>query len=727
MNLERATQALKKYFGYDTFRPMQAEIIESLYQRRDVLVLMPTGGGKSLCYQIPAVTLEGVCIVVSPLIALMRDQVRALRNNGIAAAALHSNLTHEQERTVEQYALDGRLKLLYVSPEKLVSEPFQQLLRRLKVSLFAIDEAHCISQWGHDFRPEYTQLKALKRHFPAVPFIALTATADKTTRKDITAQLDLADPALFVASFNRPNLSLSVEPAIKRIERIIDFIKSRPRTSGIIYTLSRKQAEQTAERLQKVGIKAEYYHAGMAAQARDRVQENFITDRTPIICATIAFGMGIDKPNVRWVIHYNLPKNIEGYYQEIGRAGRDGLPSDTILFYSLGDVKVLRDFALDSGQVKLQLAKLERMQEYADARICRRKILLAYFGDFLEKDCGNCDVCKNPPRYIEGTILAQKALSALMRTDQKVGMGMLIDILRGSRNQELLKRGYDKIKTFGAGKDLNSENWTRYILQILHLGLIEIAYDEGSVLKVTEKGKEVLFSNKTVQLVQVEADKIEKSPAQKIARVKAEKPTPQLLRQYFTESLFENLIEFRQMLAEREGIAPYMVVGDATLQALSNELPATLEEVAKITGFSQIKIQKYGRLFLEMLAESISLQDADTQKALFPSHILSYRYYAAGSNLEQIAQIRGYKVGTIAQHFIKCKEENHLNIDYNDFITPQEFETISRVMLEINDPIRLAPTFEHFAGKYDYDKIRFARALMIERGIWQQQQGEESV
>jgi ATP-dependent DNA helicase RecQ len=727
MNLERAKQALKKYFGYDSFRPMQAEIIESLYQRRDVLVLMPTGGGKSLCYQIPAVTLEGICIVVSPLIALMRDQVRALRSNGIAAAAVHSNLTQEQERTVERYALEGKIKLLYVSPEKLVSEPFQQSLRRLKVSLFAIDEAHCISQWGHDFRPEYTQLKILKRHFPAVPLIALTATADKATRKDIAKQLDLTDPVLFVASFNRPNLSLSVEPAIKRTERIIEFIQNRPRTSGIIYTLSRKQAEQTAERLQKAGLKAECYHAGMTAQARDKVQENFITDRTPIICATIAFGMGIDKPNVRWVIHYNLPKNIEGYYQEIGRAGRDGLPSDAVLFYSLGDVKALRDFAMASGQVQLQLAKLERMQEYAEARICRRKILLAYFGDFLEKDCGNCDVCKNPPRYFDGTILAQKALSALIRTGEKVGMGLLIDLLRGSRNQDILKRGYDKIKTFGAGKDLSSENWTRYILQILHLGLIEIAYDEGSVLKVTEKGKEVLFSNKSVQLVQVESAKTEKSPTPKPVRTKTEKLTPELLRRYFEESLFQNLIEFRQMLAEREGIAPYMVVGDATLQALSRELPATLADIAKITGFSQVKVQKYGHLFLEMLAEFISLQDADTQKALFPSHILSYRYYAAGSNLEQIAQMRGYKVGTIAQHLIKCKQENHLEIDYNEFITPQEFETISAAILQINDPIRLAPIFEHFEGRYDYDKIRFVRALMVERGLWSYQTGEQNL
>jgi ATP-dependent DNA helicase RecQ len=433
--LHDAQAALKKFFGYDTFRPMQADIVQTILNGRDVLVIMPTGGGKSICYQIPALVMEGICIVVSPLIALMKDQVEGLRANGVPAAFLNSSISYEEQRKVEERAYDGHLKLLYVSPEKLLSAGFFNFLKGLKINLFAIDEAHCISSWGHDFRPEYAQLRYLKEQFPEVPVVALTATADRATRKDIVLQLALPDPETFIASFDRPNLSLAVRPGQQRLKQIIDFIKERPGQSGIVYCLSRKETEDVALGLQNQGIKAEFYHAGLSPDRRDKVQTAFIKDSTPIIVATIAFGMGIDKSNIRWVIHYNLPKNMEGYYQEIGRAGRDGLNSDTLLFYSYGDLMRLQSMITESGQAELMQAKLDRMQQYAEASMCRRRILLSYFGEDLGKDCGNCDVCLHPPQRFDGTVLAQKALSAVARTQERIGVIMLVDILRGSQRK----------------------------------------------------------------------------------------------------------------------------------------------------------------------------------------------------------------------------------------------------------------------------------------------------
>ncbi|MEO6760620.1 MAG: RecQ family ATP-dependent DNA helicase, partial [Saprospiraceae bacterium] len=433
MSLTDASAALKKVFGYDAFRPLQAEIIQAIYDRRDTLVLMPTGGGKSVCFQIPALTLEGTAIVISPLIALMKDQVEGLRANGVAAAFMNSSLDSAQSRQVEDAVLDGRIKLLYVSPEKIVSQNFQSLLKRMKISLFAVDEAHCISAWGHDFRPEYTQLRFLKDQFPQIPVIALTATADKLTRKDIAEQLHLQNPTVFLASFDRPNITLQVRPGQKRFEQIVDFLKKNPKQSGIIYCTGRKTCQIVAEKLNAKGFKAAFYHAEVPPAQRNKVQEDFINDRTPIICATIAFGMGIDKSNVRFVIHYNLPRNLEGYYQEIGRAGRDGSKAQALLFFSYGDLQTYRDM-IEQGessleQKELKLAKLHRMYQYAEAPVCRRKTVLNYFGEPYEGTCGNCDVCQHPPQYFDGTLAAQKALSALLRTGEKVGMNLLVEIL----------------------------------------------------------------------------------------------------------------------------------------------------------------------------------------------------------------------------------------------------------------------------------------------------------
>ena len=460
MNLTTGQEALKKYFGYDTFRPMQSEVIEAIYAGQDVLVLMPTGGGKSVCYQIPAITMPGTAIIVSPLISLMKDQVEGLRGNGVKAAYLNSSQNTSEQEAIEGKFLQGAYDLLYVSPEKLLAQNFIPVMKAAKINLFAVDEAHCISAWGHDFRQEYTQMSYLKREFPEVPVTAFTATADKLTRKDIVKQLNLDSPEIFVASFDRPNLGIEVRPGQKRLQQIIRFIRQHPDQPGIIYCLSRKSTEDLAEKLRKNGITAGHYHAGMSPQQRMKCQEDFVNDTVPIICATIAFGMGIDKSNVRWVIHYNLPKNIESYYQEIGRAGRDGAPADTLLFYSYGDVMILEEILRknESSQTELQLAKLNRMREFAEALVCRRVILLNYFSESTEKSCGNCDVCKNPPEYFDGTVLTQKALSAIYRLREQVASNMLINILRGAGRREIFQRNYHKIKPTVQEKIFHSTN-----------------------------------------------------------------------------------------------------------------------------------------------------------------------------------------------------------------------------------------------------------------------------
>jgi ATP-dependent DNA helicase RecQ len=598
MDLTNAQQALKRYFGYDHFRPMQAEIISKVYAGRDTVVLMPTGGGKSICYQIPAVTMPGIAIVVSPLISLMKDQVEGLRANGISAAYLNSSLDEGGQRQVEDEALQGKLDLLYVSPEKLASQNFLPLLQRLRPSLFAIDEAHCISSWGHDFRPEYTQMRFLKKSFPHTPIIALTATADRLTRRDIVEQLRLAEPEVFIASFDRPNLSLEVRPGQRRLEQILAFIKQRPKQPGIIYCLSRRSTEDLAGKLQAKGIAAGHYHAGMEADERAAVQEDFINDRQQVICATIAFGMGIDKSNVRWIVHYNLPKNIESYYQEIGRAGRDGAKAETLLFYSYQDVMVLRDILQqnESDMLEVKLAKLERMQQYAEAVGCRRRILLSYFGEDAPEDCGNCDVCKNPPQAFDGTVIAQKALSAIQRLRQQVGMTTLIDVLRGSSKKEIFERGYHHIKTYGAGRDIPLLDWQHYLLQLLNLGYLEIAHEHHGTLQLTPASRRLLFEGEKVQLVRFatirERQQTEREQTKRTAK-------PERVR----DALFEKLRLLRLELARERGLPPYIVFSDATLEQMAAARPTTDEEMRQISGVGERKLHLYGSYFIEAIAE----------------------------------------------------------------------------------------------------------------------------
>lgn len=597
-------QTLKTYFGYDSFRPLQEDIIRHLMDRKDALVLMPTGGGKSICYQLPALLSEGTAVVVSPLISLMKDQVETLCANGIAAGALNSNNDETENASLRRACMEGKLKLLYISPEKLLAEA-NYLLRDMHISLFAIDEAHCISQWGHDFRPEYTQMGILHQLFPQVPIIALTATADKITREDIIKQLHLNQPRIFISSFDRPNLSLTVKRGYQQKEKskaILDFIARHPGESGIIYCMSRSKTETVAQMLQKQGIKSAVYHAGLSSARRDEAQDDFINDRVQVVCATIAFGMGIDKSNVRWVIHYNLPKSIESFYQEIGRTGRDGMPSDTLLFYSLADLILLTKFATDSGQQSINLEKLQRMQQYAEADICRRRILLSYFGENTTCDCGNCDVCKNPPERFDGTIIVQKALSAIARSEQQIGTGILVDILRGNMSSEVTERGYHRLKTFGAGREVPARDWHDYLLQMLQLGYFEIAYNENNHLKITQSGTDVLFGRARALLVTIRRE--EAVQATRGRKRKATVPTKELplgLPNKESGELFEALRTLRKRLADQEALPAYIVLSDKVLHLLSTSRPTTIEEFGNISGIGEYKKKKYGKEFVELI------------------------------------------------------------------------------------------------------------------------------
>ena len=597
-------QTLKTYFGYDSFRPLQEEIIRHILDGNDALVLMPTGGGKSICYQLPALLREGPAVVVSPLISLMKDQVEALCANGISAGALNSSNDETENAALRRACTEGRLKLLYISPEKLLAEA-NYLLRDMHISLFAIDEAHCISQWGHDFRPEYAQMGILHQQFPNVPIIALTATADKITREDIIRQLHLNHPRTFISSFDRPNLSLTVKRGYQQKEKsktILDFIARHPGESGIIYCMSRSKTESVAQMLQKQGIRTAVYHAGLSPSLRDEAQDDFINDRVQVVCATIAFGMGIDKSNVRWVIHYNLPKSIESFYQEIGRAGRDGLPSDTLLFYSLADLILLTKFATESGQQNINLEKLQRMQQYAESDICRRRILLSYFGEIADHDCGNCDVCKNPPERFDGTVIVQKALSAIVRTDQQIGTGVLVDILRGNMSPEVVGKGYQQLKTFAAGRDVPARDWHDYLLQMLQLGYFEIAYNENNHLKITSAGSDVLFGRATARLVVIRRE--ETNETKRGRKRKATVPAQELplgLPNTENEALFEALRKLRKRLADEEALPAYIVLSDKVLHLLSTSRPTNLEEFGNISGIGEHKKKKYGKEFINLI------------------------------------------------------------------------------------------------------------------------------
>ena len=607
----QAKEILKRYYGYDSFRQNQAEIIQTIMNGKDCVVLMPTGGGKSICYQIPAIAMQGTAVVVSPLISLMKDQVEALRANGIEAEALNSGNEYSSDTIIRRKCMDGSLKLLYISPEKLLTE-IPYLLKHIKISLFAIDEAHCISQWGHDFRPEYTQLDVLHKEFPQVPIMALTATADKVTRQDIVKQLGLHDARFFISSFDRPNLSLDVKRGYTTKEKeqyILNFIKARPTSCGIIYCLSRKNTEKMAQFLQGHGIKAGVYHAGLNQAERNQTQELFKQDTIQVVCATIAFGMGIDKSNVRWVIHYNMPKSIESFYQEIGRAGRDGAPADTVLFYSLADIIQLEQFAKDSGQQELNKDKLRQMQEYAESGICRRRILLNYFGEQMDHDCGNCDICENPPKRFDGTRYVQMALSAIKRAEEQIRTSTIIEILKGIPSPTVKRMGYDQLKTYGVGKELSTQDWQDYLLQMLQLGFIEIVYDQKNIVRITPSGNNVLFGRDKATLCVINRTLKEAQKPKK--RLHLEIPSISIPGLSSTsgqedKKLFEALRVLRQQCANEEGFPPYIVFSDKVLHSLATIKPTTLEQFGFISGIGEHKKQKYGQRFVALIQKYCS-------------------------------------------------------------------------------------------------------------------------
>jgi ATP-dependent DNA helicase RecQ len=706
--------ALKRYFGYDSFRPQQSQIIDTVMENRDCLVLMPTGGGKSVCFQIPAILREGLTVVISPLIALMKDQVEALRGNGVNAAFLNSTLSSAEQDQVMWQAKVGELKLLYIAPERLFSGNTFDFLREWNVCLFAIDEAHCISSWGHDFRPEYRQLTGLKVRFPDVPIIALTATADRVTRRDILKQLNIEHAETFIASFDRPNLNLSVLPGRKRLQQIQSFIAKHDGQAGIIYCLSRKGTETVAASLRNAGFTAEFYHAGLAADKRSKVQEQFLKDDIQVIVATIAFGMGIDKSNVRWVIHYNLPSNVESFYQEIGRAGRDGSPSDTVLFYSYMDIITRQDMINNSDQSaeqkELLHAKLNRMKQYAEADICRRRILLSYFNEAVEKDCGNCDVCRNPRTRFDATIIAQKALSGIARTDQKIAMGMLIDILRGSRNRNVLQHGYERLPTFGVGIELRGEEWAEYIGQLLNSGIMDIAYDEGHSFKLNPVSRQILKGERKVELVKFIP--ISERKAKEEELVPKEKPKQEIIR----DALFERLRILRKQMADALGVPPYVVFSDATLSEMAQKKPVSEAQMKAVSGIGAEKFRRYGETFInEILSFAKENTKPGTRVIKGMTYIETLDLYKEGYLLNDLAEKRNLSTVTIISHLVKLKEDGH-DIDLKALIDKKAYNTIIQAAQEIqagkNDPLK--PLFELLNEQFDYGQIRLAMAIWEE-------------
>ncbi|MBD5347123.1 MAG: RecQ family ATP-dependent DNA helicase [Bacteroides sp.] len=697
---EQASTILRRFFGYTSFRSRQLEIIISALRGRDTVVLMPTGGGKSLTFQIPALILPGLTIVVSPLLSLMRDQVEALIANGIPAATINSLQSEDENRAVTDAIGAGHIKLLYISPERLLAD-MPRWRHNLNISLIAIDEAHCISRWGHDFRPDYTRLAEIRLRRPDIPIIALTATADRLTRDDIARQLLLENPLTVITSFDRPNLSLRVETEStpkRRLDTIASLIDRYPSDTGIVYCLSRKTTENVASQLQRMGYRVEPYHAAMSADHRLDVQRRFRSGELEAVVATVAFGMGIDKSNIRWIVHNNMPSCIESYYQEIGRAGRDGLPAETIMFYSIADLISLRKFAEESGQAAVNMEKLKRMSQYAEANVCRRRILLSYFGETLDHDCGNCDVCLAPPKRYDASTEVRKALSAIIRTGEQAGATMLTDILRGSARADLVAKGFDRIKTYGAGRDTDAATWQSIILQMVQLGLVDIAYDRGNHLTVTPYGRSLLFSQQPIMLAKTDIDPLNRRPRTPSRPAKPVRTPETVLR------------ELRASIAAKEGIAPYLVMSDPSLLAIATKLPETLEEFASVEGISDRKAVAYWSPVAKALGKVVKGYKPTIEHSRHSSLFLLRR----GNSPAEIATLRHIGLPTVYSHFTDLLVADALTQDeLLAIVDPVTYRSI--IDIYISGP---RESFgERLNGRYPNGLERFVLALGRKRGL----------
>lgn len=703
---------LQKYFGYTSFYPLQEDIIHEVLKRRDVFVLMPTGGGKSLCYQLPAMLLDGVSIVISPLIALMKDQVDGLLADGIPATFINSSLNYGEINARMRRLSNHEIKILYIAPERLVMTEFLQFLQRLKVSLFAIDESHCISEWGHDFRPEYRRLNMLKERFSGVPVMALTATATTVVQEDIIKQLKISDCKIFKASFNRKNLVYQIKPKENPYHQLLQYMEGKKTDSGIIYCQSRKTVESISNSLQAEGYRALPYHAGLASEVRTENQERFVRDDIEIIVATIAFGMGIDKPNVRYVIHYDLPKSIEGYYQETGRAGRDGLKSDCILFFSYSDKFKIEHFINqkeDENEKQTATRQLRELTNYCESNVCRRKLLLAYFGEkFDDPGCGACDVCLEPKEQFEGTIAAQKILSCISRVGERFGMNYVIDVLQGSRNQKVLQNRHDEIKTYGVGKEYTKSQWQAFIRELIQLGYVKIDGDEYPVLKLNEKSRNVLLQNEKVFLTRPVETRF-------VSKVVGDENYDRLL--------FERLRVLRKTLADQEGVPPYVIFHDTSLKEMSIGYPRNLADLHGISGVGEQKIRKYGDSFLKEIADycvqhAIEPKPTAHNYQKFPikplkSHTsqITLEFYKQRLTIQEIAVKRGLAISTIVSHLEKLIQDGE-DISLDDIVSSEKQQRIKQVFRE-SDTELLTPVKEKLGNDYTYEEIRLVRAKMM--------------
>ncbi len=708
-------KTLQKYFGYTSFYPLQEEIIREALGRRDVFVLMPTGGGKSLCYQLPALLLDGLTIVISPLIALMKDQVDGLLADGIPATFINSSLSYSEVEARKRGLSNKETKILYIAPERLVMPEFLEFLQGLKVSLFAVDESHCISEWGHDFRPEYRQLRLLKERFPGVPVMALTATATPVVLEDIIAQLKLSGCKVFNASFNRKNLYYQIKSKDNPYHQILKYLDARKKDSGIIYCQSRKTVESLASGLQTDGYRALPYHAGLTAEARTENQERFIRDDVEIIVATIAFGMGIDKPNVRYVIHYDLPKSIEGYYQETGRAGRDGLKSDCILFFSYADMFKIEHFIKlkeDEKEQQIAYKQLRELINYCESNVCRRRLLLAYFGEvFDEPNCGGCDVCLEPKERFDGTIAAQKILSCVYRVNERFGINYVVDVLLGSKNQKVIQNQHDTIKTFGVGKEYSKAQWQSFARELIQLGYMRLDGDKYPILKLNEKSKGVLLRNEKVSLTKPEE-------------------TPHIFKaeagEDYDRTLFEQLRVLRKTVADREGVPPYVIFHDTSLKEMSTQYPRNVSELLMISGMGERKLRRYGDAFLQEIVNYCELHNIEPKpprqkrpespaKQPKTSTVQeTFDLYKQRLTMHEIAKKRGLALSTISSHLERLILDGE-DVSVDSIVDAEKQHRIMQTLKELGMQA-MSPVKEKLGDGYSYEEIRLVRAKMLREG-----------